>query len=151
MLEEIQFSLKNSLKGALSHINPAKAISELEIDIARIHISEDSHSIWQLLFHTVFWQDIFIENIKGNDPKWDDEGSWPTEEYMKKDENFEKLKKRFVDGLEALEELLERHDLQEKLPNNRNVPRIQLFTVAMTHNSYHVGQIMFLKKILKEQ
>ena len=151
MLKDIQFSLKNSFKGALSHINPVKAVTELDIKDARKHISEESHNIWQLLFHAVFWQDMFIENIKGNDPKWDDEGSWPTEEHMQNDENFEKLKNRFKEGVEELEKLMETLDLEEKLPNNRDIPRLQLFTVTITHNSYHVGQIVFLKKILNEQ
>ena len=148
MLETIKHSLSNSLRGTLSHINPVKAISELDIDIAKTRLTEDTHSIWELLFHTIFWQDIFIENIKGNDPKWEDEGSWPTEEYMQKDENFVKLKNRFKEGVEELERLMKTHDLEEKLKNTRDEPRLQLFIVAITHNSYHTGQIMFLKKIL---
>ena len=139
MKEIVTHSLRNGLKGAMSHKDPVKTISELDIDIAKKKVSEDSHSIWQILFHIVFWLDIFIENIKGNDPKWEDEASWPSEEHMDQDSNFVILQQKFVKGIEELNQLMEQLDLEEKLEPCRNEPRLQLFLVAITHNSYHTG------------
>ncbi|MHA1200747.1 MAG: DinB family protein, partial [Candidatus Heimdallarchaeaceae archaeon] len=110
-----------------------------------------SHSIWEILYHIVFWQDIFIENIKGNDPKWDDEGSWLKEEEMQEDRNFKKLQERFKEGKEEIERLIESTNLDEKLVYCRNEPRLQLIIVAITHNSYHTGQILIIRNILKPQ
>ena len=140
-------SLKNGLKGAFAHANPIKAISELDIDLAtaRKRLTEDTHSIWDILFHLVFWQEIFIENIKGNDPKWDDEGSWPTDEHLQEDSNFDKLRKKFVDGIKEINNLIENENLEERLEFWRNEPKLQFVVVAMTHNSYHTAQILLLK------
>ena len=152
MLEIVLNSLKKGLAGAHSHINPLKAINELDISIdqARQKI-EGLHSIWEILFHLVFWQDIFIENIKGNDAKWDDKGSWPTEEHLQKDENFQKLKERFIEGLKEVEVLIEEVNLKDRLPFWHNNPVLQFIVILITHNSYHIGQIMILKNILKTQ
>ncbi|MHA1200234.1 MAG: DinB family protein, partial [Candidatus Heimdallarchaeaceae archaeon] len=115
MQELLQHSLKNGLKGSFSHANPVEAISELEVETAKTRLEGKSHSIWEILYHIVFWQDIFIENINGNDPKWDDEGSWPKEEEMQEDKNFKKLQERFKEGKEEIERLIESTDLDEKL------------------------------------
>ncbi|MCE7742161.1 MAG: DinB family protein [Candidatus Heimdallarchaeota archaeon] len=150
MKEAIQYSLKNGLKGAFSHSNPVEAIASLDVSISRKRLAVDSHSIWEILFHIVFWQDIFIENIKGNDPEWDDKGSWPTEEHMEKKENFEQLKVRFKEGIEEIEKLTETVDLEERLIFGDNrPPRLQFVIVAITHNSYHTGQLLILRNILK--
>jgi uncharacterized damage-inducible protein DinB len=103
------------------------------------------------LFHIVFWQNIFIENIKGNNPKWDDKGSWPTEEHMQNDGNFEELKARFKEGIEEIEQLIETVDFKERLDFWKKEPIMQFIIVAITHNSYHIGQIIILKNTLASQ
>lgn len=151
MINIIQHSLKNGISGAFSHVNPLEAIANLDLNIARKRLDEVSHSIWEILYHIVFWQDIFIENIKENNPKWDDEKSWLTEKHMQKDENFEQLKERFEEGIEEIGKLIDTVDLEKKLSFWENEPILQFIVVAITHNSYHIGQIMVIKKILNSQ
>ncbi len=147
MLEQIQNSLKKGLAGAHSHINPLDAISDIDADLARKRLNEDSHSIWDILYHLVIWQDIFIENIKGKEADWEVQ-SWLTNESKLENEEFYNLKEKFKAGLLELKNLIEYVNLAEGLSFWHNDPVVQFVVVAITHNSYHTGQILYLKKIL---
>ena len=147
MKEIIENSLRKGLEGAHSHINPLDAILDIGASLARKRLMDNSHSIWEILYHLIIWQDIFTQNIKGTEANWD-VNSWPTEDEMKLDEDFEQLKERFKKGWKEIEGLIESVDLSEQLSFGNNDPIMQFAIVAITHNSYHIGQIMYLKKIL---
>ena len=146
MLVFLQKSLGKGLNGAHSHINPLEAISDLDANIARTRIKGVNHSIWELLHHIVVWQNIFIENIKGNNPDWENVENWPTEESMERDDNFNVLLKRYQEGFREIENLINTVDLSKTSPYWKDDPILQFVVVAITHNSYHIGQIMAIKR-----
>ena len=148
MKEIVESSLKKGLIGAHSHINPLEAISDIDASLARKRLMDNSHSIWEILYHIVIWQDIFIENIKGNEANWE-VNSWPVENEMQSDEDFENLKGRFKRGLKEIKELIKSVNLAEQLSFWHNDPVLQFAVVAITHNSYHIGQIMYLKNLIE--
>ena len=54
-------------------------------------------------------------------------------------------------GLKEVEVLIEEVNLKDRLPFWHNNPVLQFIVILITHNSYHIGQIMILKNILKTQ
>ena len=43
------------------------------------------HSCWDLLHHTVFWQDIILKNLEGEYIDWNtinNEDNWPSDEFL---------------------------------------------------------------------
>jgi uncharacterized damage-inducible protein DinB len=146
MLEFIQKSLVKGLKGAYSHINPLEAILDSDASIARTKVEGVNHSIWEILHHIVVWQEIFIENIKGNNPDWENPGDWLTEESMQNDDDFSKLLQRYRGGFKELENLITTVDMSSTSPYWKDDPILQFIVVAITHNSYHIGQIMAIKR-----
>ncbi|MCG3222690.1 MAG: DinB family protein [Candidatus Heimdallarchaeota archaeon] len=149
MIEILQDVFKKGLDGYNSHINPEKAISDLDSRLAKINLDGFPHSIWDLLHHMVTWQDVVINSIKGKDIDWDDiskNKNWPTLESKEDDSNFDKLKNRFIEGIQQVSNIIKTADLSKPIPSWRNIPNMQAIMIVITHNSYHLGQIMVLKK-----
>lgn len=149
MLESVRDSLTNGLNGANSHIAPLKAISGIDPSLARKKLEHYPHNIWELLHHIVVWQDVLIENLKGNNPDWKGVQNWPTEESMQVEKNFYDLLERYKEGLKELDALTKTVELTRPMSEEYKDPIIHLVIVAITHNSYHLGQIMLLKKSLQ--
>lgn len=149
MLESVRDSLANGLNGANSHIAPLKAISGIDSCLARKKLEPYPHNIWELLHHIVVWQDVLIKNLKGYNPDWKGVQNWPTEESMQVEENFYDLLERYKEGLKELDALTKTVDLTRPMSEEYEDPIIHLVIVAITHNSYHLGQIMLLKKSLQ--
>ena len=149
MLESVRDSLTNGLNGANSHISPLKAISDIDSSLARKKLEPYPHNIWELLHHIVVWQDVLIENLKGNNPDWKGVQNSPTEESMQVEENFYYLRERYKEGLKELDALTRKVDLTRPMSEEYKDPIIHLAIVAINHNSYHLGQIMLLKKSLQ--
>ena len=155
MDELLQKSLTRGLEGKYSHIDPLEAIEGIDVSLARKKVEGATHTIWQLLHHIVVWQEIFIENIKGKEANWQPTDNWPSEETMEVDENFYKLLDRYKEGIKEIKELIKTIDFYKMLSFWEDDPVIQFIIIAITHNSYHIGQIMSIKrseeaKLLKE-
>jgi hypothetical protein len=89
--------------------------------------------------------------IEGNSVDWKDiskNHNWPTDDYLSDNTNFQKLVLKFENGLKQAERLFKTIDLHKPMPDWDNAPIIQSIIVLLQHNSYHLGQIMAVRKIL---
>ncbi|MFX1478519.1 MAG: DinB family protein [Promethearchaeota archaeon] len=155
MKEQLKRDLSSGLYGALTHSHPKKAVDGLTPFIARKRPSNKYHSCWDLLHHTVFWQDIILKNLEGEYIDWNtisNEDDWPSDELLSQDENFVELVKNFNKNLETAAIRLENVDLMKEikigLKHNPNVTYFRLFLVFLQHTSYHLGQIISTRKLL---
>ena len=154
MKEILQDVLIKSLDGYYSHIDSEKALSGLNSAIARANIADFPHSIWDILHHMVTWQGVVVDSILGKDIDWDNitkNQNWPTEESKKRDENFDALVTKFKEGLQKVKDLIKSVDLSKPIPSWKDNTVLQAIMVAITHNSYHLGQILVLKKALQSK
>jgi uncharacterized damage-inducible protein DinB len=138
-----------SLKGKSAHINPLSALEGLTKDIAGAKGINTPHTIWQLLKHLNYWQEKFIQVIeqKGNGfPKSSQDG-WAKEYEPASDEELNSEVKRFEEGLKRLESLIsENESLDNKFGDYSS--GYEVIQAASNHNSYHIGEIVFMRKIL---
>ena len=155
MIEQFIKDLSSGINGFLTHLEPMKAVDGLTPDIARKRPSNKYHSCWDLLHHTVYWQDILLQNIDGKVIDWskiNDDDNWPTDEKLNKDDNFIKLVKKFKNNLELAAKKLEKIDLMNVIKigpeNTPDVTFFKLFLVFLQHTSYHLGQIVTTRKLL---
>ena len=101
-----------------------------------------NHSIWDLLHHTVIWNDIFIQNIKGYQVSWEPENEWPKAKDKLIDNNFYFLIKKFNEQLFNIQGLLKRKDLDFRIKNKVSdsseiqLTTIKLFITILQHISY---------------
>ena len=151
MKESLIKAITDGLYGKNTHITPKKALEGLTPSNAKIKPGNDYHSSWESLHHIVVWQETTFEVIKGNPVDWKDitkNQNWPKEGYLLNDNNFHNLVNKFENGLIEAESLFKTIDLHKPIPDWNNAPIIQAIIVLLQHNSYHLGQIMAVRKIL---
>ncbi|MFX1283399.1 MAG: DinB family protein [Promethearchaeota archaeon] len=141
----------NGLHGENTHLKPQKAMEGLTPASARNKPDKEFHSCWDILHHIVVWQEGILQAIKGEKVDWKDIGrshNWPTNELLTDDSNFSNLLNKFENGLNKAEELAKTIDLNKPMPAWGGAPVIQAFIVLLQHNSYHLGQIVAVRKML---
>ncbi len=141
----------NGLKGKNTHLPPKKAIEGLTPEIAKMIPENEYHSCWEMLHHIVVWQEAIFEGIKGKEVDWQaisENNNWPTSDHLADDSNYLNLVNKFEQGLLHTEELAKTTDLDKSMPSWGNAPVLQAFFVLLQHNSYHLGQIVSVRKIL---
>ncbi len=155
MREQLIKDLSSGINGFLTHLEPKKAVEGLTPTIARKKPSNKYHSCWELLHHTVFWQDILLKNLDGKVLDWStisNEENWPSDEYLNKDDNFIELIKKLNKNLEIGAKKLEEIDLMKGIKigpeHTPDVTYFRLFLVFLQHTSYHLGQIVTTRKLL---
>ena len=142
--------LKSGIQGLYAHIEPMKVFEDLSPSIAKIRMQGYPHSIWDLLHHIVIWQNFTIDALEGGHPDWKEvqNAQWLHSEISQNDEEFEMLRDKFENGLQRLEELISSVDLETSLPEFGDSNIAHSILVNIQHNSYHLGQIYTMKKLL---
>jgi uncharacterized damage-inducible protein DinB len=127
---------------ALSGLTPQQA---LWLD------STESHSIWQIVNHLIFWNDRWLHRFKGDNlPKMEETNE---ETFVVKNGNIEQWQisiKKLDEILDEWEKELTNAD-ETKLNNEAfNDYEDSWYDVIMQitiHNAYHIGQIVNLRKM----
>jgi hypothetical protein len=110
------------------------------------------HSPWQLLEHMrIAQEDIldFSRNPEYKEKKWPD-SYWPVEEAPPDEAAWDKSVRQFQHDLKEIQALVAdtKHDLLAAIPHAKQTLLREVLLVA-DHNAYHVGQLMFLRKMLE--
>ena len=58
-------TIKEGLHGQFAHRNSLDILDRLTHEEARNQTIEENFSSWEILYHIVFWQDLFLEMIRG--------------------------------------------------------------------------------------
>jgi hypothetical protein len=82
--------------------------------------------------------------------KWPDD-YWPATDAPPSDEAWEKSVRQFQQDLKEMQALVAetKHDLLAKLPHGSGQTLLREALLVADHNSYHLGQLVFLRKILE--
>ncbi|MHA2175356.1 MAG: DinB family protein [Candidatus Hodarchaeales archaeon] len=151
MKESVIKAFSQGLYGKNTHIDAKKAIEGLTPTIAKFKPDNDFHSCWDLIHHMVVWQEAIFEAIRGKDVDWEKiskEKNWPDLNYFEDETNFDNLIEKFLEGIKTAEEFLKEGELHKPMPAWSNQPVLRGFIVLLQHNSYHLGQIMAVRKTL---
>ncbi len=139
-LREVLLAELKSTHGAEEWFVPANiAVKGLTAEQASWTDGKGNHSVGQLAYHLVFWNRRNLQVLKGEQP----------EKFSgNNDETFDKFDSkawnetvRQLDSvMNELEKWVETAD-EAKLKENA-----QVFTHISTHNAYHIGQIIYVRK-----
>jgi uncharacterized damage-inducible protein DinB len=140
-------ALSMALEGTEAHVKTVNAIAGLSADQAGRKPAGVPHSIYQLMNHLVLWQDKCLEWLDGQDPAWPAHASegWPGAERPESQDEWDGLVTRFREGLEKAVDQVDREDMYTV--RDRWAP-VQLLRSIASHNSYHLGQIVMLRRML---
>ncbi|MBD3408446.1 MAG: hypothetical protein GF411_20150 [Candidatus Lokiarchaeota archaeon] len=148
MTDEFLETLAEGLKPKHTHVDPFKALKGISMEMVLKKLNEKTPSIYELLHHLVVWQDLTIEALQGHDVIWPDKGKdWPEENEIESDE-WQELIQQFTKGLERAEIVAEMLESETKLPAWNDMPASNALRVLIQHNSYHMGQIVTMRRVL---
>jgi uncharacterized damage-inducible protein DinB len=141
------------LKGGGAHLHFDDAIKDFPAALRGARATGLPHTAWQLLDHMRIAQwDIleFSRDAKHASPKFP-EGYWPESTEPPSDAAWKKSIAAFRRDLEEMKKLVASAD-EEKLyapiPHGDGQTLLREALLLADHNSYHLGQVVFLRKIL---
>jgi len=133
------------------HVAPVIAIDGLTANQAGTAANGKLGTIWAQLWHMTYWQDWCLERLRGGFPDHPEDimESWsepPSAESLQGD--WAKLCQRFTNGLNEVKRFAREADLDQFLPASSKTTVLgELMTISQ-HNSYHIGQIVALRRLL---
>jgi hypothetical protein len=140
------------LRDGGAHVDFDSAMGDWPIQLAGAKVANFPHSAWMLLEHMRIAQwDIleFSRNPRHKSPPWP-EGYWPTSEAPPDEKAWKDSMAAFKKDLRAMEQLVSnpRSDLFAKLPWGEGQTVLREGLLVADHNSYHLGQLVMLRKCI---
>jgi len=157
MPKQESYSLRKHLADLLrmkgAHLSLDEAVSDFPEALRGKKPAGAPHSAWQLLEHMRLAQEDILDfsrNPKYKEKKFPDD-YWPANEAPPSADAWDKSVQQFHVALNEMQELIAdtKHDLLVKLPHRTGQTLLREALVLADHNSYHLGQLMFLRKILE--
>ena len=147
--EVIKKQLLFDLRGGNAHVPIKRAIQNFPLERINNKIRGFAHSPYQLVDHLRRAQlDIlnFIEDKNYKSPDWPI-GFWDVTEEADK-ELWDKTVKEFFAGIDRMERFIKDNkiDLFSKIPHAPQYTIFREVLVLASHNSYHLGQLMLMRK-----
>jgi hypothetical protein len=138
------------LEGKSAHIDLKSALKDFPIGEINTKAAGSPHTAWQLLEHIRIAQwDIleFSRNAKHKSPDWPD-GYWPKRDGTAKE--WKKSVNQILSDLQEMRDLIadKKIDLFDKIPHGDGQTILREALLIADHNSYHLGQLVLLKKML---
>ncbi|MHA2425517.1 MAG: DinB family protein [Candidatus Thorarchaeota archaeon] len=149
MTEFARTALKQGLIAFHIHPAPEKSLNDLTPDIVTKRVEGGTHSIWDLIHHVLFWQDITIESLEEKEIDWERSKTenWPDPSAKVDKKQLDDSIKRFLKGIERISELADSVDLNSGMPSWPKATKMWAMLMIAQHNSYHIGQIVTLRQI----
>lgn len=138
---------RRALSGKDSHVETGEVFSGLDWRAAGSKPRGAPHSVYQLVEHMSYWQDWAVAWLEGKTPAVPRHasGSWPSEARPAGRREWEEAVSRFRRGLRALERGSRGAD---PAPWRDRKSRLEMLHIIGAHNSYHAGQVAFLRQLL---
>ena len=121
-------------------------VAGLNLQQVKHKLSEQSHTIYDELWHTVKWQNIIVERDEEQYKDWQADNLYP-ERQPETEEEWTRLVNEFFSGLEKA---LEWTATPEKL-NMETSPDSTMADVLRSlavHSSYHLGKIVAIRQAI---
>src|ERR1035437_7540909 len=139
------------MKGA--HLNFDDAVAGFPAALRGAKPQGAPHTPWQLLEHLRIAQwDIldFSRNPTYQEMKWPDD-YWPKTAAPPDDAAWDQSVEQFRQDLKAMEDLISRSnvDLTARIPHGTGQTVLREALLVADHNSYHLGQLVLVRKMLE--
>jgi len=138
------------MKGA--HLTFDEAVSDFPTDQRGAKPHGAPHSAWELLEHMRLAQEDILDfsrNPKYKERKFPDD-YWPPTAEPPSPDAWDESVKQFQHDLKEMQQLIAdtTQDLLAKLPHGAGQTLLREALLVADHNSYHLGQLVFLRKML---
>jgi len=140
-----------SMKGA--HLSLDEAVSGFPVELRGKKPNGAPHTAWQLLEHLRIaqWDMLdFSRNPEYKELKWP-EDYWPETEAPPDETAWDRSVAQFGEDMRAMQELISDPalDLMARIPHGSGQTLLREALQVADHNSYHLGQLVYLRKTLE--
>jgi DinB superfamily len=154
-LDPVRQHISDLLIKAEAHISLREALKDFPIKLRGSKPEGGPHTPWQLLEHIrIAQRDIleFSRSAKHKSPKWPDE-YWPKTEAPPSATAWDKSVKQVLADLEAMNKLIAdpKGDLTARIPHGEGQTLLREALLVADHSSYHLGQLVMLRRILERK
>lgn len=148
----LRSQLVDAMRGHHAHIDFDAAVKDFPIESAGAKPGGAPHSAWQLLEHMRIAQEDILEfsrDAQHQSPPWP-EGYWPETDAPPDEKAWRASVKAFQKDARELDTLLQdaQRDLFQPFEHGSGQTLLREALLVASHNSYHLGQLVFLKKML---
>lgn len=115
------------------------AVKGLTAEQANWRDNKGNHSVGQLAYHLVYWNRRNLERLKGETP----------EKFSgNNDETFDKFDaKKWNETVQQLDDVMKELENWVQTADEAKLKEsAQVFTHISTHNAYHIGEIIYVRK-----
>src|ERR1017187_4428887 len=136
-----------------AHLSFDEAVKGFPVKLRGAKPKGAPHTPWQLLEHLRIAQwDIldFSRNPGYEEMKFPDD-YWPKTAAPPDDDAWDQSVAQFRQDLKSMEELIAdpKADLAARIPHGKGQTLLREALLVADHNSYHLGQLVFLRKMLE--
>ena len=153
-----QRALTELLRGKGAHVDPLACVEDVSAELAARQVAGFPHSIGQLVFHMNYWMNYDLRRVRGERPKYPEHNaeSFPAAPSPRDDEDWNQLRRDFAWFLAEHARLAgsSRAELEREIEATTARHRELASTLeavlwqTVSHNSYHVGQIAMIRRML---
>jgi len=145
-------ALREQIYGVNSHLHVLHALEGLDPTTAGARPASAPHTIFQGLHHMVYWQDITLARLLGKNPARPASATlgWQTPAAPEDQSDWEAAVAGLAEGLRSLDSIVgdTNYDLGRVVDPERGRTAFEEILMALSHNSYHLGQIVLLRQEL---
>lgn len=143
----------NLLRMEGAHIGFHDAVKGFPAGLRGKKLGGAPHTAWQLLEHLRLAQEDILDfsrNPEYREKKWPQD-YWPASEAPPDDGAWNASIRAFEHDLKEMEALIadEKQDLFARIPHGDGQTLLREALLMADHNSYHLGQLVFLRKALE--
>jgi uncharacterized damage-inducible protein DinB len=151
-------ALSELLRGTGAHADSLACIEDISAEVASRQIDGFPHSIGALVFHMNYWMDYDMRRIRGERPKYPahNSESFPSRVTPADEAEWDRLREEFSALLNAVTSLTQSNrdqldgEIEPTHPSHqeRAASLEAILWQLIVHNSYHIGQIVMIRRIL---
>ena len=135
-----------------AHLNFEQAIADFPVQLRGIKLPGAPHTAWQLLEHMRLAQEDILDfsrNPNYQERKFPDD-YWPAAEAPPDQESWDRSARQFWKDLQDMAGLVAKtENLFAEIPHGQGQTLLREAFLVADHNAYHLGQLVYLRKMLE--
>lgn len=152
--QELKNQLSNTLLWEDAHVNIAKALDDIDYELAGKKARSVPYTIWQLTEHIRLVQSDILEYMLTNNyqtKEWPRD-YWPESPHPESDIQWTNSLKQLKKDQKQVRKLLSdpQIDLQSPMSDKSGHTILREIILIIDHTAYHLGQIVLIRKILNK-
>ena len=142
-------ALPTLLTGEGAHAGVRSILEGIELEQLSVRPGSVPHSIYEELWHLVYWQDFFLEVAEGSSRSQPPHAAdtWPERQGPKDLQEARNLVRSFLEGINRATAYASNAEALDVSARGGKSTVRSLLESLLAHNSYHLGRIVLLRQL----